>query len=269
VRYAAQELPVIEVAFFRGFFAVIFVLPLVWRGGLEGLRVASPMLHFWRGAISFSGMIFWFTALAIMPLAEAISLNFTAPLWTTLLAALVLRELVLARRWVATAIGFAGVLIVLRPGAEAISLGALYSIIGAISIAINTLMVRVMMRTDNAATVVILLNGFIAMAAGIPTILMWQTPSWTLLGVCIAIGVTSAIAHLAFNRSLYYAEASAMIPLDFLRLPFALVIGLVVFSEWPDAWTIVGGMVIAGSAIYLTSREAAAVNNDARAAGTR
>lgn len=262
-RYGATFADIFELAFMRSAFGFVMMLPFLLHGGAGALRVKSPRLHLFRGSLSFIGTLCWFGALSFLPLAEAVSLNFTAPLFATVLAAIVLHEVVRARRWTATLVGFAGVMLVLRPGAEAISSGALLALGSAATIACNTLVVRTMMRTERAGTVVLTLSALLTVFTAVPYAIVCTVPSWELLALGGAMGLCGTLGHIAFSRSLAHAEASAVMPLDFARLPFAGAIGLVAFGELPDIWTIAGGLVIAGSAAYIMHREAVAMRRPA------
>ena len=259
VRYGSAFADIFELSFMRAAFGFVMMLPFLLHGRAEALRMKSPRLHLFRGSMSFIGTLCWFGAVSLLPLAEAVALNFTAPLFATVLAVIVLHEIVRARRWTATLIGFAGVLLVLRPGVEVVSAGCLLALGSAATIACNTLVVRTMMRTESAGTVVLTLSALLTVFTAIPYAIVWKAPSWELLAVGTAMGLCGTLGHIAFSRSLAHAEASAVMPLDFARLPFAGAIGLVAFGELPDIWTIAGGLVIAGSAAYIMHREAVAM----------
>ena len=186
------------------------------------------------------------------------ALNFTAPLFATIIAVIVLHEVVRARRWTATVVGFIGVLIILRPGHEAISPGALLSLGSALTIGINMTLVRVLSRTDSTPTIVTSFSFFLTIGTLIPALFVWTTPSWENVAIMAAGGFGGTAAHLCFTRALSLGDASAVAPLDFMRLPFAAIIGFMFFSEVPDVWTAVGALVIAGSAAYIARREALA-----------
>lgn len=258
VRYVTQEMHPFQAAFLRSFFGLLFMLPLILRYGRSAFRIGRPGLHVLRGMSSAAGTIMWFAALAYLPIGEAVALNFTAPLFTTILAVIVLHEVVRARRWTATLVGFAGVLIVLRPGHEAISPGALLAIGSAVTIGVNMMLVRILSRTDTTPAIVTSFSFFLSLFTLVPALFVWQTPSWPHLIAMIAAGFCGTMAHLAFTRALSLGDASAIAPLDFLRLPFAGIVGYFFFAEVPDGWTIVGALVIAGSAAYIARREAVA-----------
>ena len=149
----------------------------------------------------------------------------------------------------------AGVLIVLRPGFEAISLGALLAIASAVTIACNMTIVRVLTQQDNVRTVVLSFTFYLTVFTFPPALFFWETPSLQGLIATAALGFFGTAAHLCFTRAMASAEASAIAPLDFVRLPFAAAIGFIWFDEVPDNWTAVGALIIAGAAVYIGQRE--------------
>jgi drug/metabolite transporter (DMT)-like permease len=187
-----------------------------------------------------------------------VALNFTAPLFATMMAPFVLHEVVRARRWTACALGFIGVLIMLQPGVEAISSGALLSIGSAATIACNMMIIRIVSQQDNTRTVVLTFSFFLSLFTLPPALFVWQTPSWEVLGALVLCGLLATLAHLLLTRAMAIAELSAIAPLDFVRLLFAAGIGFIWFAEVPDIWSAVGAVVIAGSAVYIARREAVA-----------
>jgi|TARA_B110000263_G_scaffold196195_1_gene174710 drug/metabolite transporter (DMT)-like permease len=261
LRYATREVHPFEAAFLRSFSGLIFMLPLVMRGGLAGISIKRPRLHILRGIISGIGTLMWSSALAVLPVGEAVALNFTAPLFATMLAPFVLHEVVRARRWTACFLGFTGVLIMLRPGLEVISVGALLSIGSAATIACNMLIIRIISQEDNARTVVFTFSVFTSLVTLLPALFVWETPSWEMLVVLVVCGLLATLAHLLLTRAMSIAEMSAIAPLDFVRLLFAAGIGFIWFSEVPDIWTAIGAIVITSSAVYIARREALSVRN--------
>ncbi len=257
VRFASTELHPFQTSFLRSFFGLVFVLPLIMKGpDYSDLRVKLPKMHLIRGISSSVATLAWFTAVATMPLGEAVALNFTAPLFATILAAIFLHEVVRAKRWAATLVGFMGVLIVIRPGVETIQLGALLSLGSAMMISVNVLMIRVMAQVDSARAIVTSFNLFLTIFTLIPALFVWQSPSLIMIGVTFAIGALTTLAHLMLTSSMRIAEASAVIPLDFVRLPLSALIGFIWFMETPDLWTIIGALIIGVSAIYIARDQA-------------
>jgi len=259
VRFASDELHSFQIGFLRSVFGLIFLLPIILKGwDFSDLRVKRPKLHIIRGALSAMNTLAWFTAIAIMPLGEAVALNFTSPLFATLLAAIFLGEAVRARRWTATIVGFIGVLIVVRPGGETVQLGAILALGSALSIAVNVLLIRVMSQEDSTRAIVTTFNLAIVFFTLIPAMIVWTWPSPLMWAVTFAVGVTTTVAHLMLTKAMSLAEASAIVPLEFIRLPLAVLIGFVWFSEILDGWTILGATIIGCSAVYIARREAMA-----------
>jgi len=259
VRFASDELHSFQIGFLRSVFGLIFLLPIILKGwDFSDLRVKRPKLHIIRGALSAMNTLAWFTAIAIMPLGEAVALNFTSPLFATLLAAIFLGEAVRARRWTATIAGFIGVLIVVRPGGETVQLGAILALGSALSIAVNVLLIRVMSQEDSTRAIVTTFNLAIVFFTLIPAMIVWTWPSPLMWAVTFAVGVTTTVAHLLLTKAMSLAEASAIVPLEFIRLPLAVLIGFVWFSEILDGWTILGATIIGCSAVYIARREAMA-----------
>lgn len=260
VRVAAAELNPLEIAFFRNFFALIFMLPWLARVGRAGLRTERLGAHFFRSVIALVAMSCWYYAISILPLGLAVALNFTLPLFATIGAALFLGEIVRARRWSATLIGFAGVLIILRPGfgpeGGEMTPAMFLPIVAAVFMALSVLLVKSLSRTESPALIVLYMNLFLTPLSLIPALFVWSWPSWPVIGYLVAIGLLAAVAHLALVRAFAKADASAVAPLDYMRLPFIAVIAYFAFGEVPDPWTWLGGAVIAASAIYIARREA-------------
>jgi len=256
IREAAAELSPLQVAFLRNLFASITLMPWLAAGGFGALRTTRLKTYFWRAAVGLIAMLMWFSALALLPLADAVALNFTVPLFATLGAALFLGEVVRARRWVATLVGFLGVLIILRPGFVELSLVMLLPIGAAFFQAVGALLVKSLSRTEGAGTVVAYMNLLLTPLSLVPALFVWQWPSWWVLTICAFVGFTGALAHVAFTRAYALVDASAVMPFDYMRLPFSAGLAFLLYSEIPDLWTWVGAGVIAGSAIYIGHREA-------------
>lgn len=269
VRISAAELDPVEIAFFRNFFALLAMLPWLARVGLGGLRTERLGRHVWRGVFGLLAMLSWFTSVALLPLAEAVALNFTVPLFATAGAALFLGEVVRARRWSATVVGFLGVLIILRPGFTELTPLMSLPIVAAAFMAVSIVIVKSLSRTESAAAIVLYMNLIMTPLSLVPALFVWRWPSWPTLGYLAVIGLMASAAHLLLTRAYSKADASAVIPFDYARLPFIAVIAYFAFGEAPDTWTWLGAAVIAASAIYIARREAevARVRAASRAAG--
>lgn len=269
VRVGSGELDPLQIAFLRNVFALAFLLPWLQRVGLAALRTRRPGLHVGRAVLGLAAMITWFTALSLLPLAEAVALNFTVPLFATAGAALVLGEVVRRRRWTATVLGFLGVLVILRPGAEALAPAAALPVLAALLMAASALAVKSLSRTDNATAMVVIMHLLLTPLSLVPAMFVWRWPSWGTLALMVLLGLVATLAHLALTRAYTKADASAVMPFHYAQLPLVALLGYLLFGEVPDPWTWAGAAVIAGSAVYIARREAqlARERRSRRAAG--
>jgi drug/metabolite transporter (DMT)-like permease len=279
IRLSAKTLPVIEVVFFRNFLAVLILLPLVARAGFGSLRMRRPKLFFMRAAINAVGMFCGFTALTLIPLAQMTALSFTTPLFVTIGAVFFFGEIIRARRIVAIGVGFLGMLIILQPwailqsadgltfGGIDTSLGALLALVSALTIAMASLIVKSLTRSESQQAIVMWMVLMQAPLALLPALWVWQWPdieAWVYLW---GMALSGTIAHLCFTRAFSLVDITALQPLEFIKLPFSVILAWIVFAEWPGVWTWVGGAIIFASTAYITRREAAARQSSRPTAG--
>ena len=256
IKLASSQLHPLEVVFFRNFLALFFLTPWIFHQRATVFKSNRKKLYTLRAIFNVVGMAAGFTALTLIPLAEATALSFTAPLFATLGAALILGEIVRQRRIIAIFFGFVGMLIILRPGIEAVSPGALLAIANAITIAITVLIVKKLTTTEKPITIVVYMALLQTPMALIPALFYWEWPSlitWTWL-FCLAGAGT--IGHLMYTKAIQLAEVSQLQPIDFVRLPIIALFGYIVFAEQPSIWVWIGGAVIFLSTAYVTHREA-------------
>lgn len=256
IRYASSELHPFEVTFFRNFFSLVFMLPWLMSAGFGGLRTNRWGLYSTRALTGLISMLTWFYALSIMPLGEAVALNFTTPLFATIGSALFLHEVVRARRWSATVVGFIGVLIIIRPSPDALSLPALLVLVSAAFGALSALQVKALAKTESTSAMVTYMVLFMTPMSLVPALFVWQTPSLPMLGWLVVMGGVATIGHLALTRAFHLADASALMPLDYVKLPITALFGYVLFDERMDAASWLGAAIIAASTIYIAHREA-------------
>jgi drug/metabolite transporter (DMT)-like permease len=255
IRYLAADIPVHQMIFVRGVVSVVLLLPWFARQGLQALATRRPVLMLARGALTSIGLMTWIYALTRMPLAEAVALHFTLPLFGIVLAIVILGERLNIHRWIGTAVGFSGTLVILRPGVEAVELVSLVVLVSALAYAGTGILTKVLVKTESSAAIVFHVSAFTAIAFAIPCLFHWAAPTplqWIML---ISIGVLNVLGQSCMNRSFAAADASFVLPFDFLRLPFAAAAGFFLFSEVPDFWTILGAAIIFGATYYVTWQE--------------
>lgn len=256
VRHVSSALHPFEIVFFRNLFGLAFMLPWFLNHGRASLRTGRPMLHGFRALSGVGAMLCWFTAITLMPLAEATALSFVAPLFVTAGAAMFLREQVGVRRWSAIIFGFAGAMIILRPGAGTIAMPALLVLLGACFMATTMLLVKTLSRQDPPGTIVLYMGLLITPISAIPAVFVWQAPSAPDLAWLIAIGLFGTIGHIAIVRAFAVADVAAVMPVNFSRLIFAALLGYLIFGEQPDVWMWIGAGVIFAATVFTAYREA-------------
>jgi drug/metabolite transporter (DMT)-like permease len=252
----AGGLDVFQIAFARALFSFALVLPFLLRAGPGALRTRHPALHGIRAFAGAAAMVCGFYAVGRLQLADFTALTFTQPLFVTMLAVVLLGEVVRWRRWLATVVGFLGVLIMVRPGASAFDPAAGVALLSVLGIAIAVCMVKRLPEGESHAT---MLAYFCLMSLAItvvPAVIFWTAPDagqWLLLAGVGTLGVVSQAMIIRAYRS---GEASFVAPFDYLKLILAGLIGFLVFGEVPGPWTLLGAAVIVGAALYIARREA-------------
>tara|TARA_Y100001936_G_C16093563_1_gene689106 strand:+ start:6675 stop:7580 length:906 start_codon:yes stop_codon:yes gene_type:complete len=262
VRYLEGRYPSIEVVFFRALAGLVFVIPILSRQGISGLRTKHFPMHVSRTVFALAAMFFFYYGVAYVPMSDGTAFTFIIPLFATVGAAIILREKVDAPRWTATIVGFLGTLIIIRPGYAEISLPVLAMLLSAVFYAGSWLSMKILTRTDSASLIVLYMNVMIVPLALIPTLILGKMPNFPDLLVLIGVGLTGSFAHFCQARSFASADASAVMPFDFLRLPMAVAWGWFFFTEKTDLWTWVGAVVIFSSTYYIAWRESRLKTSD-------
>jgi drug/metabolite transporter (DMT)-like permease len=255
-KYLSATLPSVEIAWIRFLvFALIMSPAMVPGSPLYALRSQRPGLQAMRGVALLGSSLFFISGLRFLPIAEASATGFVAPLFVTALSIVFLGETVGVRRWLATAVGLIGVLIILRPGTGAFHPAAFFPIVSALAWACTLIMTRMMSGTDHAITTMTYSSivGVCILSALVPFV--WVAPSWhdILFGIFIGLASTAGqwIVVLAFR----YADASVLAPFSYTQLLWVSILGFVIFGEVPDIWTVTGAVFIVGSGLYTAHRE--------------
>ena len=256
VKYLSGSMTPFQIVFVRQIMGVAFMLPWLLRVGLTAIHTDRLSLHCWRAFFSYGGMAGSYYAFTMIYIADAVALQFTTPLFTTILAILFLKENVRIHRWLALFFGFVGVLIIVRPGFVEIGLGIPIALLAAVFYAGSNVTNRALSRTDSTAS--ILFYSFILQIplATIPAMATWVTPDLVDLPFLLGFGVIAIAAQWCLTRALAVAEASLVEPVMFVRLPCVTVIGYFLFAQIPDNWTWIGAIVIFSSTYLLARLEA-------------
>lgn len=254
-RHVGTEMHPVQAAFLRYAIGLVLVAPLILRYRLAMLYSTRMPWHAARGLLHGIAVMLWFYAMARIPIAEVTALGFTAPIFSTVGAAMFLGERLHLRRIGAVLMGFAGALIILRPGMVSVDLGAIAMIVAAPLFAASKLITKSLTRTDPGPAIVAYLALFVTLVMLPPAMLVWRAPTPEEIGWLSLTALLATASHLAMTHALKLADLTVTQPVEFLQLVWATLLGLYVFSEVPDLWTWVGGAVIIASATYIAHRE--------------
>jgi drug/metabolite transporter (DMT)-like permease len=255
IRLLSDDLHPFEIAFFRNALALVTLAPLVARAGLSSLRTTKLRLHALRGVLNAVAMLTFFWGLARTPLAEVAALGFTSPLFATLLAALILKERVGPRRSLALLIGFAGALVIIRPGFGAVGAGQVALLVSALAWAAALTDIKVLARTETSLTITVYAAGFLTPITLLAALPFWQWPSGQQFLLLCAVAGFGTFYQLAVAQAFRMADTSQVLPADFTKLIWAAALGWILFAEVPDVWVFVGGAVIFAAVFYVSYRE--------------
>lgn len=267
IRIMSAELNAFMIGLLRNTFGLIFFLPLLLRSGTGAFLTTRWPLHLLRTFFAVGSALLFFWALGRVPLGDAIALNFAAPIFVALFAVLLLGERMGFRRWTATFVGFLGILVILRPGFQEVSVGLLAVLASALFWSGMVLCNKVLTRTETMTQIVVL-NLIVAVPVSLLlAIPVWQTPGWDMVLLGAIQGLLGTTAHALVAKGFQIADASHIMPFDFLRLPFTIGLAFVLFSETPDLLTIVGATIVFAATFYIALRSRKVANQALPVAG--
>ena len=256
IRLLSTQIESVQTAFFRAVISVILLLPLIAAGRVKPWHSKRIAGHFWRTLMGTTSMVLGFYAVSMLPLADATAIAFSQPLFSVVVAALIAGEKVRWRRWSATIVGFVGVLVMVQPGEGSLQLGALVALANAATVALSILLVK---RLSDSETPLMILTQFAIFSTLLlapPAIWVWRWPD--LWGWVLAVGIalSATIGQYFWVQAFKAGEMSAVAPFEYLRLPFAVFVGWLIWGEMPVIWTYVGAAIVIASALYIAHREA-------------
>lgn len=258
-KYLSRTYPVPAIVWARYFTQTLIMLVVLGpRLGLDLLRTRRPDLQLARGITLALATLLFFSALSLMPIAEASALNFVSPLLLTALSVLLLRERVAPAAWLAVAAGFAGVLVIIRPGGGVFSPAALLPLGTACCFAAYQIMTRQLAGVDSSFTTLFYsaIVGTALMSLVVP--FFWHPPETVVHGLLLAmLGVLGAVGHFVLIRAFHHAAASVLAPFVYSQLVAALILGYAVFGDFPDGWSLVGMAIIVASGVFVALRNRA------------
>ncbi len=253
-REAARELSVFQIMLLRSILGMFMLWPLIRAaGGLSAVRTERLPQHALRNAVHYAGQYGWFVALTMIPLAELVSIEFTMPIWSAALAVVFLGERMGARKWFAVLLGLVGVAVIVRPGAGAIDSGQIIALASALGFAISVVLVKSLTRIDAALAISFWMLVVQSVIGLVPALVVWQWPSVHTWAWVVVVAFCGTYSHYCFARAMQLADATVVVPMDFLRVPLTALVGWLAYSERLDLFTLLGiGLILTGNLLNLT-----------------
>ncbi|MEE8445379.1 MAG: DMT family transporter [Alphaproteobacteria bacterium] len=256
VKLLAREYEVAQIVWARYAFHALLTVAVFSRGDvLSQARTSRPGLHIGRSALMLVATGCFFTALRYLPLADAIAIVFVAPLLVTALAIPLLGETVGPRRWAAIAVGFAGVMVIIRPGSPDMHWAMMLPLVSASCYALYQVLTRIAARSDSAETSLFWTSAFGVVVMSVAAPFFWDAPDLAGWVMMLALGAAYGVGHYLLIRGLEVAPASRLSPFLYTQIIWATLLGLVIFDQFPDAMTLTGLAIVIASGIYIWRRE--------------
>ena len=256
VKLLSDDLHPIIICFYRCLMGLIIITPFVARNNFKALQTDNMRLQIFRALINIISMICWFSAIGMMHFEKATALGFTTPLFTTVLAVLILGEVIRFHRTAALLLGFVGILIIIRPGYMPFEFGTILMLIASFSFSFVLIFVKKLSATDSSLTIIFYHLLYMTPAFFILSFFYWESINVNQLIIFILMGASGLLSHWCLAQAFKMSDTTFVMPLQFTKLIWASLIGLFIFSEQPDIWTWVGGVIIFFSVVYITYREA-------------
>ena len=255
VRYVTQSVHPFEAAFFRNLFGLLVLVPSFAVHGLRPLRTRRFGLHCTRAALNVVAMLSFFYALSITPVVLVQALAFTSPLFTAVLAVLLLGERIRTRRLTAIVVGFAGILLIIRPGVQPVEPGPALVLASAAVWGYVVILIKSLSRTDSAVTITAYMVLLMSPMTLVCALFVWTWPSGGELAVLVGVGIAGTLAQMCMTQSLRLAETMVVLPFDFTKLVWGAFFAWLLFGELIDTWTLLGALVIFSGGLYVAYRE--------------
>ncbi|WP_398478271.1 DMT family transporter [Tardiphaga sp.] len=254
-RETLRDLNVFQVMEIRSLFGFVFLTPIILlNGGFGTMGTARPIAHLSRNLVHYASQIGWFYALTLIPLSQLVSIEFTMPIWIAIMAALFLGERMTVWKITAIVLGLIGVVVIVRPTTGEINYGQLISLASAFGFGISITLIKSLTRTDSALKIIFWMIVVQSVAGVIPAITVWQWPSAYVWFWLVVVGFCGTFSHFCMARAMLYADATVVVPMDFLRVPLSAAIGWLLYSEQLDMFTLLGAaLILAGNTLNLRS----------------
>ena len=244
-REATRELNVFQVMEARSVLGFLMLSPLVrLNGGFAAMRTSRPLQHIGRNLTQYAGQLGWFFALTLIPLGQVVSIEFTMPIWTAILAAGFLGEHMTGAKILAIVLGVVGVVVIVRPATGEVNPGQLIALAAAVGFGISVAMMKSLTRTEKTISIIFWMLVIHSAVGFFPTLYVWRWPSAEVWGWLAVIGFCGTFSHYCMARAMLHADATVVLPMDFLRVPLTAAAGWLIYSERLDLFTVLGAALI-------------------------
>lgn len=244
-REVTREIDAFQVMELRALIGIVLIYPLIYlHGGLKTMKTAYPARHLARNVVHYGAQYSWFVALGLIPLAQVISIEFTMPIWTAILAVLFLGERMNTWKIAAIVFGILGVLIIVRPEAGSIDPGQAWALASSLGFAVSVVMIKALTRTDSVVRILFWMLVIQAVLGAVPAYLVWQPVPAHLWGFMLAVAFCGTFSHYCMTRAMQYADATVVVPMDFIRVPATAIAGWLIYAEGIDTFTVAGATLI-------------------------
>lgn len=244
-RETTRELSVFQIMEMRSVIGLLMLYPLVhMSGGLAGMKTSRPLQYIGRNVIHYGAQYGWFLALTLIPLAQVVSIEFTMPIWTAVFAVSFLGERLNIWKILAILLGLVGVIIIVQPGAAQVSPGQLIMVLAAVGFGASVVMMKSLTRTDSVVVIIFWMTIVQSAIGLIPAVYTWHWPSAYAWPWIIVIAFAGTYSHYCMTQAMRFADATVVVPMDFLRVPLSAAVGWLIYSERLDAATLIGAALI-------------------------
>ena len=246
-RKAGDVLYVFEIMEIRSLVGLLMFLPMIAaNGGLRAMRTRRLGAHVARNTVHYAAQFLWFVAITMIPIAEVVAIEFTGPVWVALLAVAFLGEKMTAVRIVAVALGIVGVVIIVRPGLDHVEMGQVIALVAAVGFAGSIILIKALTRTESVVSIIFWMLVIQSVIGAVPAAMVWQAPPAAAWPWLIVIAFCGTYSHFCMTHALRHADATTVVPIDFLRVPLTAIAAWVVFGQRFDAFAVIGAAVILG-----------------------
>jgi drug/metabolite transporter (DMT)-like permease len=256
-RETMRELNVFQTVELRSIIGFLMLYPLIrLNGGFAAMKTSRPLQHIGRNLIHYAAQLGWFFALTLIPLAQVVSIEFTMPIWTAILAASFLGERMTIWKIAAIVLGVVGVIVIVRPETGQINPGQLIALGAAVGFGISVAMMKSLTRTETTLSIIFWMLVIQSAAGFFPALYVWKWPSAYAFGWVVVVAFCGTFSHYCMARAMLHADATVVLPMDFLRVPLTAAAGWLIYSERLDMFTVLGAaLILTGNLLNLRAAD--------------